>query len=97
MEGGFARASLTEILEVERDCCSRLAALIDGERGAVAGRDLPRLLAAVKEAGFEFACSNFNGVVDSGTDLFQLPRVLVRDWGADEFRGRLERWMSGAL
>jgi len=49
MEGGFARASLTELLEVERDCCSRLAALIDGERGAVAGRDLPRLLAAVKE------------------------------------------------
>jgi hypothetical protein len=49
MEGGFARASLTEILAVERDCCQRLGELIEGERRAVAGRDLGQLLSAVKE------------------------------------------------
>jgi len=49
MDGGFARASLTEILEVERDCCARLGELIEGERRAVAGRNLGGLLAAVKE------------------------------------------------
>jgi hypothetical protein len=49
MDGGFARASLTEILEVERDCCARLGELIEGERRAIAGRNLAGLLAAVKE------------------------------------------------
>ena len=49
MDGGFARASLIEILEVERDCCSRLSALVADERRAVARRDLTRLLDAVKE------------------------------------------------
>jgi len=49
MEGGSARAALTEILEVERDCCARLAQLIAAERRAIAGRDLDGLLEAVKE------------------------------------------------
>lgn len=49
MAGGFARASLAEILEVERDCCTRLADVVQEERRAVATRDLARLLAALKE------------------------------------------------
>lgn len=39
----------------------------------------------VKEEGFDCACSNFSGPVWFGSDRFQLPRILVRDWSADEF------------
>lgn len=42
--------------------------------------------------GFECACSTFAATVDGGYDRFQLPRFTVRDWTAEEFRARLERW-----
>ena len=46
----------------------------------------------VREAGFEQACSNFEGAVTSDTDCFQLPRLMVLPhWSADELDGRLER------
>ncbi len=43
------RTHLAELLEVERDCCARLAAIVAAERSAVVARDLPALLAALKE------------------------------------------------
>ena len=49
----------------------------------------------VKDAGFACACSNFSDVVWRGSDRFQLPRVLVRDWDGDEFASQLERWFRG--
>ena len=48
----------------------------------------------VADAGFEFACSNFAGQIWPGQHRFQLPRVLVRNWPAGEFRERLLRWMA---
>ena len=43
------RALLAELLGVERDCCTQLERIVADERLAVAERDLPALLEALKE------------------------------------------------
>jgi peptidoglycan/xylan/chitin deacetylase (PgdA/CDA1 family) len=51
-------------------------------------------IAAVHHAGFDLACSNFPGQLQPALDPFQLPRFLVRNWSADEFRVRLSTWID---
>jgi peptidoglycan/xylan/chitin deacetylase (PgdA/CDA1 family) len=51
-------------------------------------------VAAVGSAGFELACANFPGVVWSGSDRFQLPRLLVRDWDGETFDRWLSEWLQ---
>ena len=55
--------------------------------------DYTRTTAAlVREAGFAFACANIPAVVRQGSDCFQLPRILVRDWDGDTLAATLRQW-----
>jgi len=47
----------------------------------------------VRKAGFVLACTANPGRVGRRSDALQLPRMLVRNWNADEFRIRLKQWM----
>ncbi len=51
----------------------------------------------VKQLEFDCACSNFKDVVQPGADLFQLPRLIVRDWKPEEFANRVASWYRGEL
>jgi peptidoglycan/xylan/chitin deacetylase (PgdA/CDA1 family) len=49
--------------------------------------------AAVRTAGFSYACASAHGAVGPETDAFAVPRLHVADWTAEE----LERRISEAL
>jgi peptidoglycan/xylan/chitin deacetylase (PgdA/CDA1 family) len=53
----------------------------------------PATVRLVRDAGFESACSVHPGVVEPGSDPFQVPRVLVRDWDPPTFARRLREWL----
>ncbi|MBD0330878.1 MAG: polysaccharide deacetylase family protein [Thermoleophilia bacterium] len=45
----------------------------------------------VRGAGFTHACANVQDRVGGGTDLYRIPRLLVRDWSGDELARRLSQ------
>jgi len=45
----------------------------------------------LKELGFVNACSNFRECIGRMTDLFQIPRLVVRDWNGDEFLRQIRK------
>lgn len=49
---------------------------------------------AVREAGFLCACSSTPAAVWSGADIYQLPRIEVRDCDGDTFEQRLRDWLG---
>ena len=51
-------------------------------------------VSAVREAGFEFACSAFQGAVFRASPRFELPRFLVEDWSGEELARRLEALLA---
>lgn len=44
----------------------------------------------VRQAGYGSACTCIERVARRESDLFQLPRLIVRDWDGDEFAKRLQ-------
>jgi peptidoglycan/xylan/chitin deacetylase (PgdA/CDA1 family) len=57
----------------------------------------PDTVRLVREAGFDCACANFPRRIGQGTDPFRLPRFVVRNWPADEFRRQLEQWVTAPI
>jgi peptidoglycan/xylan/chitin deacetylase (PgdA/CDA1 family) len=51
-------------------------------------------MALVQEAGFDCACSTTVGLVEHGTDPFQLPRLQVQDMNGDAFARLLAEMMN---
>ena len=51
----------------------------------------------VRSAGFGSACVNVADVVWRGTDRFEIPRLLVRNWDATTFERQLEEWFDGRM
>jgi peptidoglycan/xylan/chitin deacetylase (PgdA/CDA1 family) len=54
----------------------------------------PETVQLAREAGFALACGNYPGPVDSESDLFWLPRCLVRDWSGEEFTVRMKQFFQ---
>lgn len=50
----------------------------------------------VKKSGYAYACANTPGQVNAGSNPFQLPRHVVRNWGAEEFEANLNKWFTPA-
>jgi peptidoglycan/xylan/chitin deacetylase (PgdA/CDA1 family) len=46
----------------------------------------------VRDCGFDFACANVAGGLNSLTDPFHVPRVLMRNWDADTLAMRLREY-----
>ncbi len=50
---------------------------------------------AVRQAGFDTACTTLAGSAGPSVDRYRLPRRLVMDWGRMRFRAQLQRWKLG--
>lgn len=52
-------------------------------------------VAIVQQTGYAGACSNHPGIVKPWTNPYRVPRLLVRNWDAEEFTSNLESWFHG--
>jgi peptidoglycan/xylan/chitin deacetylase (PgdA/CDA1 family) len=50
---------------------------------------------AVRDAGYEAACTTRNGLVSALFGRFRIPRFMVLDWEASTFAAALEHWFAG--
>jgi peptidoglycan/xylan/chitin deacetylase (PgdA/CDA1 family) len=57
----------------------------------------PQTAVLVREAGFAVACANVPDVVTGREDVYQLPRVVVRDWEGAQFARYLKDWFAGTF
>jgi peptidoglycan/xylan/chitin deacetylase (PgdA/CDA1 family) len=54
-----------------------------------------RAVQTARDAGFHCAFANRPGHTRWARDRFALPRYLVRNWAADEFAARVQKWCRG--
>jgi glycosyltransferase involved in cell wall biosynthesis/peptidoglycan/xylan/chitin deacetylase (PgdA/CDA1 family) len=89
-------AQLREIEESKRRLEELLGSTVSGFAYPHGGtNDYDRKsVSAVREAGFEFACAAFHGVIFRASPRFELPRFLVEDWSGDELADRLEALLA---
>lgn len=53
--------------------------------------------ALVREQGFSCACSNYPDTVTGGTNAYELPRFVVRNWSGEQFASTVKAWFDGAV
>jgi peptidoglycan/xylan/chitin deacetylase (PgdA/CDA1 family) len=54
----------------------------------------PETVSLVRDAGFACACSTTPTLVTTDSELFELPRLQVKDWDGDEFAYQLSQWFE---
>lgn len=47
----------------------------------------------VKQAGFRYACTNIHKRATKNSDIYALPRFIVRNWGLTEFQQKLKKFV----
>ena len=48
----------------------------------------------IVKKNFNFAFSNFEGLVYRDSNIYELPRFLVRDWGIDRFIKKIKSFFN---
>ncbi len=48
----------------------------------------------VREAGFECACTTFSDVTRPGSNCFELPRIIIRNYDGETFYRSLQEWIQ---
>lgn len=57
------------------------------------------VISEVRSSGYSCGIANTRGLINSGTDLFMIPRMLVRNWNLTEFQQKISEFIrvhSGA-
>lgn len=47
----------------------------------------------VKKAGFHYACANIHERVTNSSDIYTLPRFIVRNWDLEKFKKQIKNWV----
>lgn len=47
----------------------------------------------VKKAGFNYACSNIHEKVTNFSNIYALPRFLVKNWDAEKLKREIKKWI----
>jgi len=47
----------------------------------------------VKQSGYKYACANIHERVRNNSNIFTLPRFVVRDWDLEEFKKQIKKFI----